>query len=193
MPTRRRASRTADADRTALEFARQVFGNLQDLIRFMDQKASFTLAGVAGLVALLGIGLSHVPEVTGRVAGALAGIAYALALVFGVLVAATLFLATQVYRARGNKGAAAKHAPGLIFPLEIEELLATGKAYSDALQSVSVGDLVQSYSRQIEALTRVYSGKQRVVNSLVIIFGFTVGVWLASLLFFAAAVVTNGY
>lgn len=193
MAPRRKAPRTADVERTALEFARQVFGNLQDLIRFMDQKASFTLAGVAGLVALLGIGLSRMPEVTGRVAGALEGIAYGLAFVFGVLVATTMFLATQVYRARGNKGADTKHSPGLIFPLEIEELLATGRAYSDALQSVSLGDLVQSYSRQVEALTRVYSRKQRAVNSLVIIFGFTVGVWLASLLFFAAAVVTNGY
>lgn len=190
---RRRPPQTSDADRMALEFARQVFANLQDLIRFMDQKASFTLAGVAGLVALLGIGLSRVPNVSGRIPEALVGIAYSFALVFGVLVAITLFLATQVYRARGNKGAADRHSPGLIFPLEIEQLLATGKAYSDALASVSPRELVESYSRQIEALTRVYSRKQRAVNNLVVIFAFTVGVWLASLLFFAAAVVTNGY
>jgi hypothetical protein len=176
----------------ALEFARQVFANLQDLIRFIDQKASFTLAGVAGLVALLGIGLASVPEIEGRVPGTFHGIAYGLTLVFGILVAATLFLATRVYRARGNKIAGGKHAPGLIFPLEIEQLLGTGKTYAEALVNISSQDILQSYSRQIEALTRVYSRKQGAINMLVITFAFTVGVWLASFLALALAVVTNG-
>ena len=102
-----------------LDYADKCFQNMQELIRFMDQKAGFVLAAVGILSAALGSLTTSIfqqpptsaTQVTLRIISAGLLVAY---LLIAFLV---VWVAIRVFTARPNTLAPETTSPGLIYPL----------------------------------------------------------------------------
>ena len=154
-----------------LSFAREVFANVQDLTKTMDQKANNLLSSVALLTAALGILASSAitadtPEVWQRVfkgAGVLLIVVYLL-MAFNII-----YIATKVYQARTHSVRPDTTAPGMLFPLMLlERYSVEGKADEDAylkrLQRIEQKEILHDYANQIIEVSDIYRAKQRLVN-----------------------------
>ncbi|MEA2575098.1 MAG: hypothetical protein QOH93_2396 [Chloroflexia bacterium] len=154
-----------------LSFAREVFANVQDLTRTMDQKANNLLSSVALLTAALGILASNAITASTQEdwqrlfkgAGVLL-IAVYLLMAFNVI-----YIATRVYQARTHSVRPDTAAPGMLFPLMLLERYAVeGKADEDAylerLQRIGPKEILHDYANQIIEVSDIYREKQKLVN-----------------------------
>lgn len=102
-----------------VDYAHKCFANLQELIRFMDQKAGFILAAVGILAAALGTFVASVFDGTAThslnaTLRLLGGGFFVIYLIVGF---AVVLVATSVFAASPNRLRPDTTAPGLIFPL----------------------------------------------------------------------------
>ncbi len=172
-----------------LSFAKEVFSNVQELNRTMDQKANNLQSSVALLTAALGIfassTLTAVPSDDGqrllKVVGILVILLYLL-LAFNVI-----YVATKVYRARSHRIGFSTTAPGMLFPLILLERYSTdGRADEDAyvnrLQMLEPRDIMYDYSNQIIEVSSIYKEKQYQVNLALERFRWLSILWIAAML-----------
>jgi hypothetical protein len=154
-----------------LSFAREVFANVQDLTKTMDQKANNLLSSVALLTAALGIlassaitaGTQEDWQRLFKGAGVLLIVVYLL-MAFNVI-----FVATKVYQARTHSVRPDTTAPGMLFPLMLlERYSVEGKADEDAylkrLHRLEPEEILHDYANQIIEVSDIYKAKQRLVN-----------------------------
>lgn len=178
----------------SLDFAQRVFANSQELIRFMDQKATSSLTTLGALVGALGIlggvvvprlgasQLAFTPTSFMFVIGCVAGI------VFALQAAGALSAAFHVYRPRGLDSKNSE--PGFIFPLSVQALAkGDSRVYAHALASASKEEMLASYAQQVVALSGIYAAKHEAVGTLLNRLRYVVATWLTAVLSFAAAVV----
>jgi hypothetical protein len=195
------ASKLADPHSDAsieanLSFAREVFANVQDLTRTMDQKANNLLSSVALLTAALGILASNAitadtPEVWQRVfkgAGVLLIVVYLL-MAFNVI-----YVATKVYQARTHSVRPDTKAPGMLFPLMLlERYSVEGKADEEAylkrLQRIEPKEILHDYANQIIEVSDIYRAKQKLVNLTLNQFRWLSILWVVTMLVLTLIVV----
>jgi hypothetical protein len=159
-------------EEAGLNFAKDVFANVQDLTRTMDQKANNLQTSVALLTAALGILASSAitagtEEVWQRV---FKGAGVLLILVYLMMAFNVIYLATKVYQARAHSIRPDTKAPGMLFPLMLlERYSVEGKADEDAylsrLQRLEPKEILHEYANQIIEVSDIYRAKQKLVNN----------------------------
>ncbi len=184
IPTEQRSFRVEQ-----LRFAEVALRNNQDLVRFIDQKASLTITAVGVLTAALGTLLVRalsVPadeqwQVIVRLVVCGVVLAY-MVMAFFVIAAAAKVLAPSTKPLRTDSQSLA-----LLFPLT---LLARSRDdeddYFDRLSTASPEDLLQDYSNQIVEIANVYRAKQRQLTIVIGHFRRLSLLWIAAILLFAA-------
>jgi hypothetical protein len=178
------------AIRSRLDFAERCFINVQDLSRFMDQKASYVIAAVALLTTALGT----IALATGAFQAAtgsdwhtmLRGVGIVLILGYLVMAFLVIYSATRVYSALPHMLRRRTEAPGLIFPLivlsrfriddEVDE-----EMYYEKLSSVAPHDILRDYSNQIVEISNIYQLKQRRINASLRFFGWLTINWIVTM------------
>jgi hypothetical protein len=154
-----------------LSFAREVFANVQDLTKTMDQKANNLLSSVALLTAALGILASsaitaNTQEDWQRI---FKGAGVLLILVYLLMAFDVIYVATKVYQARTHSVRPNTTAPGMLFPLMLlERYSVEGKADEDTylkkLHRLEPKEILHDYVSQIIEVSDIYRAKQRLVN-----------------------------
>src|SRR4051794_2005623 len=154
-----------------LSFAREVFANVQDLTRTMDQKANNLQASVALLTAALGILASSAVTANSQDdwQRLFKGAGVLLVLVYLLTAFHVIYVATKVYQARTQSVRPDTTAPGMLFPLMlVERYSAGGKADEDAylnrLQRLDPKEILHDYANQIVEVSDIYRAKQGLVN-----------------------------
>ena len=154
-----------------LSFAREVFANVQDLTKTMDQKANNLLSSVALLTAALGILASsaitaNTQEDWQRI---FKGAGVLLIVVYLLMAFDVIYVATKVYQARTHSVRPNTTAPGMLFPLMLlERYSVEGKAdedtYLEGLHRLEPKEILHDYASQIIEVSDIYRAKQRLVN-----------------------------
>lgn len=182
---------TADgAIRSRLDFAERCFINVQDLSRFMDQKASYVIAAVAllttalGTIALASGAFQAATDSDWRLV--LRGLGIVLILGYLVMAFLVIYAATRVYSALPHLLRRRTEAPGLIFPLivlsrfriddEVDE-----EMYYEKLSSVAPHDILRDYSNQIVEISNIYQLKQRRINESLRFFRWLTINWIVTM------------
>lgn len=154
-----------------LSFAREVFANVQDLTKTMDQKANNLLSSVALLTAALGILASSAITASTQEdwQRLFKGAGVFLIVVYLLMAFNVIFVATKVYQARTHSVRPDTRAPGMLFPLMLlERYSVAGKADEDAylerLHRLEPKEILQDYANQIIEVSDIYKAKQRLVN-----------------------------
>jgi len=188
-----------------LDYVMRSFINIQELIRFMDQKAGYLLAAMVLLTTALGIVATKaldanaslswqvelsMPAVTDTLK-VVALIAFAAYLVLAFLV---LITATRVYKALPNMLNPHSTAPGLIFPLILLERYkkdndADEDSYFVRLLNVHGNDILHDFSNQVMETSKIYQIKQRQINTSIRWFQYLSIAWIISILLFLAMTV----
>jgi hypothetical protein len=175
-----------------LEFAQRCFINIQELIRFMDQKAGFLLAAVGILTAALGTlvtrvfgsTLSFAWQAAFRTTGGVFVLAY-LAMAFAVI-----YSATSVFIASPTMLRPDTMAPGLIFPLILlKRFEADEEMYLKKLSGVTPAELLHDYANQIMEIANIYQSKQRQVNLSMALFRWLCVLWIISMVLLLGIIV----
>ena len=190
-----------------LDYVMRSYINIQELIRFMDQKAGYLLAAMVLLTTALGIVATKaldasanltwqinlsIPAITDAIK-VLALIAFASYLVLAFLV---LITATRVYKALPNTLNPNSTAPGLIFPLMLLERYkkdndADEDSYFKRLLNVQGNDILHDYSNQVMETSKIYQTKQRQINASIKWFQYLNIAWITSILLFLAMTVVR--
>ena len=172
-----------------LAFAQSVFGNVQDLNRTMDQKASSLLGAVGLLTAALGLVASRaiVASAQDDWQRILKGTAILLMVVYLLLVFAIIYVATTIYQARTHRVSAPTTAPGMLFPLMLLDRFSVAgnvdeTAYLSRLRTLQTDDVLQDYAYQIIEVSIIYREKQQQVNLGLRLFRWTGFLWLVTML-----------
>jgi len=179
--------------------------NIQELIRFMDQKAGYLLAAMVLLTTALGIVATKAMDASANLTWqvnlsitaitdtlkVLALVAFAAYLVLAFLVLVT---ATRVYKALPNTLNPNSTAPGLIFPLMLLERYrkdndADEDSYFVRLLNVQGNDILHDYSNQVMETSKIYQIKQRQINASIRWFQYLSIAWIVSILLFLAMTV----
>lgn len=154
-----------------LSFAKDVFANVQDLTKTMDQKANNLLASVALLTAALGILASSAiaADTQEDWQRLFKGAGVLLILVYLLMAFNVIYTATRVYQARTHSVRPDTTAPGMLFPLMLlERYSVEGKAdenvYLNRLQRLDPKEILHEYANQIIEVSDIYRAKQRLVN-----------------------------
>jgi hypothetical protein len=188
-----------------LDYVMRSYINIQELIRFMDQKAGYLLAAMVLLTTALGIVAAKamdasanltwqvnlsIPAITDTLK-VLALVAFAAYLVLAFLVLVT---ATRVYKALPNTLNPNSTAPGLIFPLMLLERYrkdndADEDSYFVRLLNVQGNDILHDYSNQVMETSKIYQIKQRQINASIRWFQYLSIAWIVSILLFLAMTV----
>jgi hypothetical protein len=174
---------------TQIAFAQSAFANIQDLNRTMDAKANYLLSSVALLTAALGHVASSAVTVTAQAdwQRVLKGAGIVLMLLYLLVAFAVIAVATNIYRARSQRVAAASTPPGMLFPLMILKRYSVDDnpdetAYLNRLETLRAEDILQDYSNQIMEVSIIYEAKQRQVNLGLALFRWTGVLWLLTML-----------
>jgi hypothetical protein len=171
--------------RFRLDFAQRCFVNIQELNRFMDQKAGLLIAAVGILTAAIGTLATKSLS-----AAAASELQVWLRLISGGLLAVYLFTgflavfsATRVFAALGNILRPETSSPGLIFPLILlSRYKADEDSYFARLSTSAPEDFLRDYSNQIMEISNIYRSKQRLVNLSVARFKWLSILWIAAML-----------
>lgn len=185
--------RPADTEaqaRLRLEFVRNSFAHTQDLIRFMDQKASFILTAVGILTTSLGIFTTIMLSLMDRsvwhsptgAAGGLLAITY-LALAFAVV-----FTASGVLMARSSRSAGAAAQPSLFFlPGWIDRDQNDRDSYMERLRTLEQQAIIDDYATSTADVSAIYRMKESRVNSAIARFRLLSILWITMILFLLVA------
>ena len=182
-----------------LSFAREVFANVQDLTRTMDQKANNLQASVALLTAALGILASS--AITGTTHDDLQwlskGAGVLLILIYLLMAFNVIYIATKVYQARPQAVRPDTTAPGMLFPLMLLERYSVGgkadeDAYLSGLQRLEPKDLLHEYANQIIEVSDIYKAKQMLVNHALNQFKILSILWIVTMIALMLIVVWLG-
>ncbi|MEO8286408.1 MAG: hypothetical protein ABI670_08215 [Chloroflexota bacterium] len=154
-----------------ISFAREVFSNVQDLTKTLDQKANNLLSSVALLTAALGILASSAIGATTQDVWQrlLKGAGVLLIVVYLLMAFYVIYTATKVYQARPNSVRPDTTAPGMLFPLMlVERYSVEGRvdedAYLNRLQRLQPNEILHDYANQIIEVSDIYRAKQQLVN-----------------------------
>jgi len=175
-----------------LDYAHKCFTNMQELIRFMDQKAGFILAAVGILATAVGtlVGTVFIGapanslDTTLRLIGGAFFIAY---LVVGFVV---VFVATGVFAASPSRMRPNTTAPGLIFPLIVRDKFgAQEEMYLQTLAQITPPAILHDYANQIMEIANIYRTKQKRVNRSLTLFRWSSVLWIITILIFVGTIV----
>ncbi len=152
-------------DNARIEFARDIFSNIQELLRFLDQKSGFLLAAVGLFSAAL------FQLLTGYLNGPHELEIYLIALLvvwYLLHIARATWNAILVVKARPNSAPNNCDSPELIFPLMLlPQHHDSGVEYSKALQSVQANEILSDYAQQIVEISSIYKVKHALINKSV--------------------------
>ena len=185
-----------------LDYVMRSFINIQELIRFMDQKAGYLLAAVVLLTTALGIVASKAMDANANFTWqvdisapavvitlkVLAFIAFGAYMLLAFIV---LITATKVYKALPNMLNPRSTAPGLIFPLILLERYkkdndADEDSYFMRLLNVQGNDILHDFSNQVMETSKIYQIKQRQINTSIRWFEYLSIAWITSIILFLA-------
>lgn len=186
---------TSDAlTQMRISFVERVFGNVQDLSRFMDVKAGYLLSAVALLtsaLAIVGGGAFASPPQAGWRAW-LPGVAAVFFLAYIVMAMAMLYSIVRVFRARAHSSLPPGAAPGLVFPLELltrYQAEGSKQSYYARLNAITAQDILHDFANQVVIVSGIYQEKQREINRSTSLFVALGVFWVITLLLLLAIVV----
>jgi hypothetical protein len=148
-----------------IEYARGVLANVEELIRFMDQKGSFIVAICIFFVSSL---FSVLQVYSARAIGVEGYLVFVLALWYLGHTAASIWNAILTAKLRQPRLGNAGTGPALSFPLRIlERYQSSSVAYLDGLKRAQPEDLLTDLSEQIVVVSTVYAEKARHLGSAI--------------------------
>lgn len=147
-----------------IAFAQHIFDNVQELIRFLDQKSQIVLVIAGVLSAGLFSSMQFFYD-TESPPGCEKYLVAGLALWFLVHIGIALWHSLEASRARPDSLGNKCGAPELIFPLLLLKRYRRSQLeYRDQLRDVSELDVLSDYSHQITENANIYEIKQGHVN-----------------------------
>jgi hypothetical protein len=168
-----------------LDYANKCFQNMQELIRFMDQKAGFVLAAVGILSAALGSLVTNIFQQvpTNPTQAALRVVSQGLLVAYLLIAFLVIWVAVRVFTARPNTLAPDTTAPGLIFPLILlKKFKSDEMLYAEKLGGMTTNEILHDYANQIMEIANIYQVKQKYVNQSIHLFQWSSILWLATVL-----------
>lgn len=168
-----------------LYFAQSNLENLQNLVRFLDQKAAFILTAVGVLTAALFTlvaGTVFAPAKTpfDTIAKIVLGLT---TLAYTILASTVVYAAAQIYTAGNAALTPDTRAPGMIFPLTLlQRYNANEVHYHARLLNLSYGDMLHDYANQMMEVSNIYQQKHRYVNASVGRFRWLCVAWIIAVL-----------
>lgn len=174
--------------RARLDFAQRCFTNVQELTRFMDQKAGSLISAVSLLNIALGIVVGQALRLPAGGSLTLLHLAnVAVLAIYLVLAVIVIVLATSTFRALPNLLRQSTSAPGLMFPLILLKRVrvdaqAEEKRYLQTLRQVEAHDMLQDYANQIVEISAIYEVKQLRVNRAITLFHWLCLSWISTML-----------
>lgn len=168
-----------------LDYANKCFQNMQELIRFMDQKAGFVLAAVGILSAALGSLVTSIFQQTptNPTQAALLVVSQGLLVAYLLIAFLVIWVAIRVFTARPNTLAVDTTAPGLIYPLILlKKFQSSEMLYLEKLAGMTPTEILHDYANQIMEIANIYRVKQTHVNQSIRLFQWSSILWLATVL-----------
>ncbi len=168
-----------------LYFAQSNLENLQNLVRFIDQKAAFILTAVGVLTAALftlvaGTVFAPAKTTFDTAAKVILGIT---TLIYTVLASLVVYAAARIYTAGGAALKPETRAPGMIFPLTLlERYRADEASYHAKLITLSYEDMLHDYANQMMEVSNIYQQKHRYVNASIDRFRWLCLAWIVAVL-----------
>jgi hypothetical protein len=183
-----------------LDFAQRCFTNVQELSRFMDQKAGSLISAVSLLNIALGIVAAQTLNLPadGTIVSAIHLSGLGLFVVYLFLAVTVIVLSTNTFRALPNIVRQTTPAPGLMFPLILLKRIRVDayveeERYLEKLGKVTVDEMLQDYANQIVEVSAIYERKQLQINRATTIFHWLCGCWMATLLLLLSTLVIGAH
>lgn len=173
-----------------LEFARNSFLHVQDVLRFLDQKAFYVLSAVGVLTTALGIYSSIMFGFVARETWqGPAGVALGGAALLYLLVAFSVIVrASSVFRPRRGAPDQVIEGAGLFFlptaPPAIRDDL---EGYGGRIAAMEGVDILADYAAASAALSAIYREKERRVTNAIAGFRFLAVLWISVIVMLSAA------
>ena len=164
-----------------IDYAKASFAHTQDLVRFMDQKATSILGAVGVLTTTLGIFASIVLNVSSRGAwqSPLGAVGGGLALAYLALAFAVAYTASSVYMAVSRRDTTDGPGSGLMYPMTlVQRFDAPEKMAALKLAHAEPADIIKDYASSMTTVAAIYLAKERRVNRSVRWLRCLGGVWL---------------
>lgn len=168
-----------------LYFAQSNLENLQNLVRFIDQKAAFILTAVGVLTAALftlvaGTVFAPAKTTLDAVAKVILGLA---TLIYTLLASLVVYAAAQIYTAGSAALRPDTRAPGMIFPLTVlQRYNADEVSYHAKLVDLSYEEMLHDYANQMMEVSSIYEQKHRFVNASIGRFRWLCVAWIVAVL-----------
>ena len=168
-----------------LYFAQSNLENLQNLVRFIDQKAAFILTAVGVLTAALftlvaSTVFAPVKSNTDLIAKEVLGVT---SFIYTILASMVVYTAASIYSAGGAALKPDTRAPGMIFPLTlIERYSADESHYHSKLVSLSYEEMLHDYANQMMEVSNIYQQKHSSVNKSISRFRWLCLAWIVSVM-----------
>ena len=164
-----------------IDYAKASFAHMQDLVRFMDQKAASILGVVGVLTSTLGIFTSVVLNVSSRGAwrSPLGVVGGGLAFTYLALAFAVAYTASSVYMAVSRRNTTDGPGPGLMYPMTlVHRFEAPEKMAALKLAHAQPVDIIKDYASSMTTVAGIYLAKESRVNQSVRWLRCLGGVWL---------------
>jgi hypothetical protein len=168
-----------------LYFAQSNLENLQNLVRFIDQKAAFILTAVGVLTAALftlvaGTVFAPARTTFDTIAKIVLGLT---TLAYTILASTVVYAVAQITSAGSSTLKPDTRAPGMIFPLTLlQRYNADEASYHARLLDLSYADMLHDYANQMMEVSNIYQQKHRYVNSSVSRFRWLSVAWIIAVL-----------
>jgi len=168
-----------------LYFAQTNLENLQNLIRFIDQKAAFILTAVGVLTAALftlvaGTVFAPAKTTIDILLEVLLGIN---TLAYTILASTVVYSAARIYTAGAAVLKPNTNAPGMIFPLTLlHRYNADEDSYHSKLITLSYEEMLHDYANQMMEVSNIYKQKHHYVNASVSRFRWLCMAWIIAVL-----------
>lgn len=168
-----------------LSFAQSNLENLQNLVRFIDQKAAFILTAVGVLTAALFTlvaGTVFAParttfDTAAKIVLGLTTLAYT------ILASTVVYAVAQITSAGGTTLKPDTRAPGMIFPLTLlDRYNADEASYHARLLNLGYADMLHDYANQMMEVSSIYEQKHRFVNASIGRFRWLCVAWIVAVL-----------
>ena len=180
----------ADLFRMRLDFAARGLANVQELIRFMDQKSGLVISAVGILTTAQGAfmlrALSSTPQTLLEIT--LPMLIITCALTYTLVAFSVVFAGMKVFTPSVAPRRAASQSPGFLFPLAV---LAKNDGNEDIYHQKMVAsqpsDLLLDYANQMIEISNVFEAKHRYLNIVFRRFRWLSFLWLLTMLLGAGA------
>lgn len=171
-----------------LKFAEVAFKNSQELVRFIDQKASLMITAVGVLTTALGALLIRALNASADELWqiALRGVVSAVVLIYLLMAFLVIAAATKVLTSASKPRHTESRALGLLFPLTLlARVQGNEDIYFERLASASTDQLLQDYANQIVEIAHIYQAKQNQLNIALRRFRWLSILWIVTILLLA--------